>query len=91
MNKRQKKKLYKNSLIKIKKLHPRKDDVICLIPNLDEISIEMIKEFLNVYTKEKIFGETPIIIVPCDIGTMNKEVVEILYEEVLSTVRKGGE
>lgn len=88
MNKRQKKKLYKNTLIKVKKLHPKQGDVICLMPNLYEIDLETISEFLHVYQKEKIFGEAPIVITPCDIGTMNKEVVEILCEETLTTVRK---
>lgn len=39
MDGRQKKKLYKNRLIKIKKLHPKQGDVICLMPNLDEIGV----------------------------------------------------
>ena len=30
MNKRQKKKLFKQTLIKVRKLHPQKGDVICL-------------------------------------------------------------
>ena len=35
MNKRQKKKLFKQTLIKVRKLHPHKDDVICFQPDLD--------------------------------------------------------
>ena len=39
MNKRQKKKLFKQTLIKVRKLHPQKGDVVCLQPNLDWIDM----------------------------------------------------
>lgn len=61
------------------------------MPNLDEINIDTISEFLHVYKKEKVFGEAPIAIIPCNIRTMNKEKVEIFYKKILATVRKGGE
>lgn len=40
MNKRQKKKLFKQILIKVRKLHPQKGDVICFQPDLNWIDVE---------------------------------------------------
>ena len=39
MNKRQRKKLFKQTLIKVRKLHPQKRDVICFQPDLDLIDV----------------------------------------------------
>lgn len=53
MNERQKKKLMKRNLIKIKKLHPKQGDIICLIPDLDEIDSSVIVDFFDVYEQKK--------------------------------------
>ena len=47
MNKRQKKKLFKQTLIKVKKLHPQKGDVICLQPNLDYVDLGTMCDFFE--------------------------------------------
>lgn len=91
MNKRQKKKLYKNSLIKIKKFHPKQGDVVCLIPNFEEIDLGTIVDFLNVCAKEKVFGDTSIVIVPCNISVEDKNTAEMILEKLLSKLREGGE
>lgn len=49
MNKRQKKKLFKQTLIKVRKLHPQKGDVICFQPDLDWIDAETMCQFMKVY------------------------------------------
>lgn len=89
MNKRQKKKLYKNSLIKIKKLHPKQGDVICLMPNLDEIDLGTMTDFLNIYQNSKIFGKSSLVIIPYNVKTMDKISAEMLLEKGLSVVRGG--
>lgn len=93
MNKRQKKKLYKNTLIKVKKLHPKQGDVICLMPNLDEIDLETISNFVGVYLKNHVFNGAAIMIVPSNIKSMRKEEVEFLLKKALNDLRenKGGE
>lgn len=91
MNKRQKKKLYKNSLIKIKKLHPKQGDVICFMPNLYKVDMDVIVEFLHTYDNLKVFGKAPIVIVPCNIKTMDKEVIESFCDKMLAVVREDGE
>lgn len=87
MNKRQKKKLYKNSLIKIKKLHPKQGDVICFMPNLYKVDMDVIAEFLHAYKNLKVFGEAPIVIAPCNIRAMDKEVIVAFCEKMLSVVK----
>ena len=48
MNKRQKKKLFKQTLIKVRKLHPQKGDVICFQPDLDWIDMATMLLFLQI-------------------------------------------
>lgn len=67
MNKRQKKKLFKQTLIKVRKLHPHKDDVICFQPNFDYVDLETMCDFLRVCEDNKIFGEAKLTIIPSDI------------------------
>lgn len=93
MNKRQKKKLYKNTLIKIKKLHPKQGDVICLIPNSDEVGIGVISNFVGVYLKNHVFNGATIAVVPSNIKNMRKDEIELLLNKVMNDLRedKGGE
>lgn len=67
MNKRQKNKLFKQTLIKVRKLHPQRGDVICLQPNLDYIDLGTMCDFLRAYESYKAFGEAKLTIVPSDI------------------------
>lgn len=56
MNKRQKKKLFKQTLIKVRKLHPQKGEVICFQPDLDWIDMATMCDFLRAYESYKAFG-----------------------------------
>ena len=67
MNKRQRKKLFKQTLIKVRKLHPKKGDVICLQPDLAWIDAETMCQFIKLYADNKIFGEANLAFVPADI------------------------
>lgn len=91
MNKRQKKKFFKKNLIKIKKLHLKAGDVICLMPDLNEISIGTISDFLDVFDREKVFQDVPIAIIPCDVSVEDKYTAEKILEKSLSKLREGGE
>ena len=55
MNKRQKKKLFKQTLIKVRKLHPQKGEVICFQPDLDWIDMATMCDFLRAYESYKAF------------------------------------
>ena len=67
MNKRQKKKLFKQTLIKVRKLHPQKGDVICFQPDLDWVDVNTMCQFMELYANNKVFGESKLAFVPADI------------------------
>ena len=78
MNKRQKKKLFKQTLIKVRKLHPQKNDVICFQPDLDWIDAETMCQFMKVYSNNDVFGES-------------KDEFDELYRNVYKLLRKQSE
>ena len=88
MNKRQKKKLFKQTLIKVRKLHPQKGDVICFQPNIDYVDLEIMCDFLRVYEDNKIFGEAKLSIVPSDIKHIygGKELAQVFVDKLQSVV-----
>lgn len=88
MNKRQKKKLFKQTLIKVRKLHPQKGDVICFQPNIDYVDLEIMCDFLRVYEDNKIFGEANLSIVPSDIEHIygGKELAQVFVDKLQSVV-----
>lgn len=93
MNKRQKKKLFKQTLIKIRKLYPQKGDVICLQPNIDYVDLGTMCDFLRVYEDNKIFGEAKIAIVPSGIKHIygGKESAQVFVDKLQSIVDQMGE
>lgn len=92
MNKRQKKKLFKQTLIKVRKLHPQKGDVICFQPNIDYVDLEIMCDFLRVYEDNKIFGETTLAIVPANIKKLkHKEYAQKYIDKLQSIVDQMGE
>lgn len=72
MNKRQKKKLFKQTLIKIRKLHPSKGDVICFQPDLEWVDIDTMCQFMELYADNKIFGEASLALVPANIEQIQR-------------------
>lgn len=92
MNKRQKKKLFKQTLIKVRKLHPQKGDVICFQPNLDWIDAEIMCGFMKVYSNNDVFGESKLAFVPADIKQLkNKEAAQMYVDKLQSIVDQMGE
>lgn len=73
MNVRQKKKLFKKSLIKIKKLHPKEGDVICIIPDFDAFSLDEVVKFMDVCCNCNICGKANLVMIPGDIKSLSKE------------------
>ena len=92
MNKRQKKKLFKQTLIKVRKLHPQKGDVICFQPNLDWIGEETMCQFMEVYSNNDVFGESKLVFVPADIKQLKyKKNAQIYINKLQSIVDQMGE
>lgn len=92
MNKRQKKKLFKQTLIKVRKLHPQKGDVICLQPNLDWIDAETMCQFMKVYSNNDIFGKAKLAFVPANIKQLrHKKYAQMYIDKLQSIVDQMGE
>lgn len=92
MNKRQRKKLFKQTLIKVRKLHPQKGDVICFQPDLDLIDAETMCQFMKVYSNNDVFGESKLAFVPADIKQLkNKEEAQMYVDKLQIIVDRMGE
>lgn len=92
MNKRQKKKLFKQTFIKVRKLHLQKGDVVCLQPDLDWIDMATMCDFLRVYESYKAFGEATLAIVPANIKKLkHKEYAQKYIDKLQSIVDQMGE
>lgn len=89
MNNRQKKKLLKSTFIKIKKLHPKEGDVICLMPNLELIDLKTAMEFVYSIYQFEVFGEANAMLIPCPIKRLkNKEKAQEFIDLLQKAVDK---
>lgn len=89
MNKRKKNKLYKNTLIKIKKLHPQKSDVIFMMPDFDKIDFDVAFEYFRVLSSEKILGDACFVLLPYPIESIgNKEDAQKFVDEAQKKLDK---
>ena len=92
MNKRQRKKLFKQTLINVRKLHPQNGDGICLQPDLDWIDAETMCQFMKVYSNNDVFGESKLAFVPADIKQLkNKEEAQMYVDKLQIIVDQMGE
>ena len=92
LNKRQKKKLFKQTLIKVRKLHPQKGDVICLQPDLDWFDAETMCQFMKVYSNNDIFGKAKLAFVPANIKQLShKKYAQMYIDKLQSIVDQMGE
>lgn len=88
MNDRQKKKLYRKSILQIKKLQPKKDDVVVIQPNINEIDASTFYHFLKMWVGENVFGEANAVIIPCPIRMLDKEHVQKLCDTLQKVVNE---
>ena len=86
MNKRQEKKLFKKTLIKVRKLHPQKGDVICFQPDIDWIDAETMCEFMRIYSNNDVFGEAKLAFVPADIKQLGYKKNAQMYIDKLQSI-----
>lgn len=73
MNIRQKKKLFKKNLIKIKKLHPKQGDVICVTPDFETFNLDEIAEFFDIWCKLGVFNKANAALIPGKIKSLSEE------------------
>lgn len=73
MNKRQKKKFIKKNMIKLRKIHPDKGDVVVLQfdPGNEDIDLDIIFNFYRVW--KDAFDYCGTAVVPCNVKVLDKE------------------
>ena len=82
MNDRQKKKLRRKTAIRIKKLYPKSGDIVVLQPNMNEIDLSTLGQFIHFYGDNHIFEKASIVIVPCTVKCIdNKEVAQKMCDD----------
>ena len=92
MNKRQKKKLFKQTLIKVRKLHPQRGDIICFQPDLDWVDAETMYQFIKVYSNNNVFFYFYLALVPADIKQLKyKKDAQIYINKLQDIVNQMGE
>ena len=75
MNNRQKKKFIKKNMVKLKKIHPDKGDVVVLQfdPGNEYIDIDTVLEYYKAWEGAGIFDNCRAAIVPCNVKVLDKE------------------
>ena len=75
MNNRQKKKFIKKNMVKLKKIHPDKGDVVVLQfdPGNEYIDIDTVLEYYKAWDGAGIFDNCRAAIVPCNVKVLDKE------------------
>ena len=86
MNKRQNKKLYKQTIIKVRKLHPQKGDVIFFQFDPERIDVATVVDYFTVCDDSGILGEASLAIVPFNIKKMDKEAAKMYIDKLQSIV-----
>lgn len=89
MNKREKKKLYKNTLIKVKKLHPKKGDIIFMMPDFEKTDFEVAYKYFEALGNEKFLNGATFALAPCPIKSIeDKEAAQKFVDRLQEKVNK---
>ena len=88
-NKREKKKLYKNTLIKIKKLRPKKGDIIFIMPDFNRIDFDVALKYFDALCKEKMLDDTCLALFPYPIKSIgDKEAAQEFVNAIQKQVNE---
>lgn len=85
MNKREKKKLYKNTFIKVKKLHPKKGDIIFMMPDFNRIDFDVAFKYFEALCREKILDDAYCALLPYPIKSIGDKAVA---QEFVNAIQK---
>lgn len=89
MNKRLRNKLYKNTTIKIKKLHPKKGDMIVMMPDFEKIDFEVAYKYFESLCNEKFLNGVTFALLPCPIKSLeDKEAAQKFVDRLQEKVNK---
>lgn len=84
MNERQKKKIFKKNMVKLRKIHPNEGDIVVFQfdPGNEYIDINTISEYCRAWKRAGIFDECEAAIVPCNVKVLDKESAQILCDKL---------
>lgn len=88
MTDRQKNKLYKKSILQIKKLHPKKGDVILAQPNIDELGFDIFMKFLKVWIDADLFEKATLVWAPFKANALTKEQAQRVCDTFQEKINK---
>lgn len=90
MNNRQKKKFIKKNMLKLKKIHPDKGDVVVLQfdPGNEYINIDTVLKFYKALEGTGIFDNCSIAIVPCNVKVLGKEAAQKYCDALQELINK---
>ena len=91
MNNRQKKKLYKQTLIKVRKLHPQKGDVILFQFDPEHIDVGTVVDYFESCCESDILGEASLAMLPLNIKVLSKEIAQMYIDKLQNIVDEMGE
>ena len=76
MNKRQKKKFIKKNIIKLRKIHPDKGDVVVFQFDPEYISLDTVFKFYEAWENAGFFDNCGAAIVPCNVKVIEKKLLK---------------
>lgn len=90
MNNRQKKKLMKKNMIKLKKIHPNEGDIVVLQFDLgnEYINIGTVLEFYNALENAVILDNCVVAIVPCNVKVWDKEAAQKYCDDLQKVINE---
>lgn len=90
MNKRQEKKFIKKNMIKLKKIHPDKGDIVVLQfnPGNEYVDVDIILKFYNAWKEAGIFDKCRAAIVPCNVKVLDKESAQKYCDDLQEAINK---
>lgn len=88
MNDRQKNKLYKKSVLQIKKLHPKKGDVVLVQPDLNEFDLYTFMRFFKTWSDTDLFGKGVLAWTPFKVNVLTKEQAQKVCDEFQEKINK---
>ena len=90
MNERQKKKIFKKNMVKLRKIHPNEGDIVVFQfdPGNEYIDINTISEYCRAWKRAGIFDECGAAIVPCNVKVLGKESAQKYCDNLQRVINK---
>lgn len=90
MNKRQKKKFIKQNMIRLRKIHPDKGDVVILQfdPGNEHMGIDTVVRTYNAWIDSGFLDKCTVAIAPCNVKVLGKEAAQKYCDALQEAINK---